>query len=79
MPKEIQELTPIEAQARISYEQHLAKLLNMPYEGFKRITDDYESMTGRRYGKLSDNQLGWEIWLSSWNACLSNQNKEGIS
>lgn len=53
---------------REAFERRQARNIPMSYEEFKQRTDEYEEITGRRYGKHSVNEREWIVWLDAWQA-----------
>lgn len=51
---------------REAFERNLAKKLNMTYEEVKARMDEYEKITGYRYGKNGQNSKDWAIWCEAW-------------
>ncbi|MCU4320643.1 hypothetical protein KTH44_16115 [Acinetobacter bereziniae] len=51
---------------REAFERNLAKKLNMTYEEVKARMDEYEKITGYRYGKNGQNYKDWVIWCEAW-------------
>lgn len=56
-------------EAREAFERNKAEELNMPYDEFKRRTDEYERITGHRYGPHGQLKQDWLVWTAKWNAC----------
>lgn len=55
-----------EKEARIAFEHRMARQCRMSYQDIKQKLDEYESITGRRYGEHGTNHQEWEVWLESW-------------
>jgi hypothetical protein len=53
---------------REAFERRQARNIPMSYEEFKQRTDEYEEITGRRYGEHSVNEREWIVWLDAWQA-----------
>ncbi|GEM_PF-3017172 len=64
---------------RESFERRQARNIPMSYEEFKQRTDEYEEITGRRYGEHSVNEREWIVWLDAWQALQALAVPEGFA
>jgi hypothetical protein len=51
---------------REAFERNLSQKLKMTYEEVKARMDEYEKITGYRYGKNGQNYKDWAIWCEAW-------------
>lgn len=56
-------------EAREAFEINKADEIGLPYDEFKRRTDEYERITGHRYGPHGQLKQDWLVWIAKWNTC----------